>query len=615
MAVELSVPNSICHCTDDQHYNCSIDELGPVYPGQTFQLNLAINSDFEQTTKITVSNEKRACKSNREKDHILLHSGTCTTLEYKSILYMDGQSCNVYLSGIKGSHRFPLSHFCDVYRIAIQPCPLGFVLNEILKVCQCDPILKPIVRSTEVCNIQAQTILRPAGSWIIGRINTNNNYTYKVSSHCPFDHCLPHSSHLNLSNPDHQCQFNRTGVLCGRCKEGLSTVFGTSQCKQCSNYYLFLLLLFILAGIAVIMLLFVSNFNVVNGSINGIIFYANIVSINSPVFFPRYEPTKYVYGLTSLLNLDLGVQVCFYNGMDDYAKIWLQLIFPIYLIFIATLLIIASRYSTRIQRLTARKALPVLATLFLLSYTKILCTISSVLFSYSTIASLPSNNVTLVWSVDTGIQPFGLKFIVLFIVCLMLCLILLPFNTVLIFTKTLSRFKRINHFKPLLDAYKGPYKDKFYYWTGLELLLRAVFYGISALDRCTNMMIGILILGAMECIFGLHSPFKHKSNNYQELLLIFNLQALFTASWYTTSNFIAVNILVGIAVVQFIIFSLCQNQLWKKFKNHVTKMLVSFNYFKQQPPEAKNTMELQNVVPEPSFNYMEFREPLLGNDK
>jgi len=44
------------------------------------------------------------------------------------------------------------------------------------------------------------------------------------------------------------------------------------------------------------------------------------VSINGAVFFPTYESTKYIYALTSFLNLDLGIEVCFYNGMDDYAK-------------------------------------------------------------------------------------------------------------------------------------------------------------------------------------------------------------------------------------------------------------------------------------------------------
>jgi len=78
-------------------------------------------------------------------------------------------------------------------------------------------------------------------------------------------------------------------------------------------------------GIAFIMFLFISNFTVVEGSINGLIFYTDVVSINGPVFFPSYEPTKYIYVLTSFLNLDLGIEVCFYNGMNDYAKMWLQL--------------------------------------------------------------------------------------------------------------------------------------------------------------------------------------------------------------------------------------------------------------------------------------------------
>jgi len=169
-----------------------------------------------------------------------------------------------------------------------------------------------------------------------------------------------------------------------------------------------------------------------------------------------------------------------------------------------------------------------------------------------------------VWSVDTEVELFEVKFTVLFILCLALFLILLPFNAVLLFTRTLSQFKCISHFKPLLDVYQGPYKDRFYNWTGLQLLLRAVFYGISALDRNTNMMIGIIILGVVGFSFGFYCPFKHKSKNFQELLLVLNLHTLFTASWYTASSSIAVNTLVGIAVVQFIIFSLYQTQLWRE---------------------------------------------------
>ena len=168
--------------------------------------------------------------------------------------------------------------------------------------------------------------------------------------------------------------------------------------------------------------------------------------------------------------------------MDDYTKMWLQLAFPAYLILIATLLIIASRHSTTVQRITARRALPVLATLFLLSYTKVLRTVSSVLFYFSTITHLPSGHTTLVWAVDANVPLFGLKYTVLFIVCLVLFIILLPFNAVLCFTKSAMRLRLVNHFKPLIDAYQGPYKFKYYYWTGLQLVMRAVFFGLTILQ-------------------------------------------------------------------------------------------------------------------------------------
>ena len=70
----------------------------------------------------------------------------------------------------------------------------------------------------------------------------NDLHTYLLSSACPFEYCLPYSSHHKLSDPDSQCQFNRSGVLCGQCKQGLSSVFGSSEYKHCSNIYILLVI-------------------------------------------------------------------------------------------------------------------------------------------------------------------------------------------------------------------------------------------------------------------------------------------------------------------------------------------------------------------------------------
>ena len=91
----------------------------------------------------------------------------------------------------------------------------------------------------------------------------------------------------------------------------------------------------------------------------------------------------------------------------------------------------------------------------------------------------------------------------------------------------LDLIKFINHFKPLLDAYQGPYRDKFYYWTGLQLTIRAVFFGISALDRSIHLIIACMLLCIVAYLHGQFNPSKKKERNSQEGFFLVNLQVLF----------------------------------------------------------------------------------------
>ena len=263
-----------------------------------------------------------------------------------------------------------------------------------------------------------------------------------------------------MATPNLQCQFNRYGVLCGHCPPGQSAVFGSSQCKHCSNVYLLIIIPIAISGIVLVFLLFILNLTVTDGSITPFIYYANIISINSAVFFPEQLSvfTHFTYAFVSIVNLDLGIETCFYDGMTGYAKIFLQLLFPFYLIAVVMFLKMMSCYSTRIQRLTVRRAFPVLATLFILSYTKILQNACTVLFFYSSTTELLNKRTTVMWSVDTSVMIFGTKFALLFTICILLFLILIVFNVLLVFSRSLSCFKFINHLKPLLDTYQSPTK-------------------------------------------------------------------------------------------------------------------------------------------------------------
>ena len=512
----------ICLCSSDNKYNCSIDEIGPVYPGQVLQTKMSLpgikDMSFVYIETAAASLPKTACKVAHQTDMTNMLNEVCKTLKF-TIVSNSSKECELFLTAQPDMHTV-----YDAFYVKLMKCPIGFILSN--GVCNCDPLLTRSSLHIDTCYIDHIAIRRPANSWI-SSLSLTNITKYSLSTTCPMDYCLPHSSALNLSNPDSQCQFNRSGILCSQCQHGLSMVFGSSRCMKCTNVHILITLIVIVAGIVLVVLLYLLNLTVTNGTINGIIFYANIVSINDSVFLVNDNVFKPLKVFISFINLDLGIETCYYNGMDSYAKMWLQLFFPLYLILIVTFIIIASRYSYRIQRLTYTRSLPVLATLFLLSYTGILRAVSTVLFSYSTITELPSGHQQLVWSIDASVPLFGVKFTILFITCLVLFLILIPFNFILMFTRWLSKFKMINHFKSLLDAFHESNKIIYYYWIAVHIAIRNIFLALYTVSASIRLTTSAMLLVYFSATTGYVQPYNSKFVNIQELVLLINLTVLY----------------------------------------------------------------------------------------
>ena len=99
----------------------------------------------------------------------------------------------------------------------------------------------------------------------------------------------------------------------------------------------------------------------------------------------------------------------------------------------------------------------------------------------------------MVWILDPSIKLYEWKFLFLLIVCLIL-LLLLILNAILLFTKTLMRFSIIYYLKPFIDAVQGPFKNQFYYWIGVHLLIRNAMLLISILEKHLSITIGCIIL-------------------------------------------------------------------------------------------------------------------------
>ena len=377
------------------------------------------------------------------------------------------------------------------------------------------------------------------------------------TKHCTGWFCNMLATDVQLEFPDTQCINNRAGMVCGQCSSGLDAIFGSLKCTKCSNKWLLLLPAFILAGVVLVLALFVLNLTVVDGMINGFILYINAIVGNSYIY--NIFPSSFISIPKSLFNLDLGIETCFYHGMTEYHKTWLQFAFPAYLLFIVAVLAFTSRYYSSVEKHTRRRVIPVIATIFLLSYSKLLVVTIKVLFSYTNVYSLPDNKKTVVWKWDSNIPLFGLKFSILFVVCLlMLPLVLLPLSFFLIFTKHFYRFNFVvKYLKPYLDAFQAPFKDSHRYYPGVELIIRNLSFvlGNNVLDGPKARALANLLCMLHLVYFCSFRPFKCLSKTILYTSFILNVQCVIISSMYSNRNFESTSYIVLFTTSMFIAFA------------------------------------------------------------
>ena len=421
--------------------------------------------------------------------------------------------------------------------VDILDCPTGFVAiekNSEQHHCRCVPLLAD---NHVQCNVTLEPykFVRPGNSWFA---YINNTQCITGTTNCPFDYCNRSNVSFDIMAPDRQCLGNRTGILCGQCQSHLSIMLGSNRCGTCSNWYLFLLPVFGLAGIVLVTVLMFLNLSVSVGTINGLLFYANMVKLNEAFFFPNGS-IPVVSQFISWLNLDLGIEVCLFDGLDGYWNTWLQFAFPGYLFLLMGGVIFGCRYSVWLCRLCGSHAVPALATLFLMSYTKILLTVTNAL----SMSQLPCNDSILtVWSVDGSIEYGSGKHLVLVVFSCGVLVIGLTYPVLVLCAPLLERYSdkcisrqfrwnSVARLKPLLDAYGGPYKDKYRFWTGVTLMVRLTLTvtfsftsgGFAVVNAC---IISTVIVVIFTVWFFLNGVYKSVYISALEMLYLLNLYLL-----------------------------------------------------------------------------------------
>ena len=621
-----SVPLRVCYC-EHQTPDCSQPPSVELYPGGNLDIFVTVfgqrNSTVPTVIQTQVSDNIKIKEFQDTQKTII--SQLCSKLSFT--VYSAESKHGILILYIDS----PCDQNSLVIQIYMQRCPHGFQISTSTNTCICDERLTKRIL-TDRCDIETG-IVRPNGSefWV-GYDNDSDGLI--LHPQCPFDYCTEVEQVVQVDDSDTQCNYNRTGKLCGGCGGNTSLVFGSSRCMQCSNSYLALIIPFAVAGVALVLCLFILKLTVAVGTINGLIFYANLVQVNSSVFYKSVN-TNILTVFISWLNLDLGIETCFYNGMDVYTKTWLQFVFPIYVWLLVGVIIFISHFSRKITSLLGSNPIAVLATLFLLSYTKILRTIIAALsFRY---LEYPDGVNVAVWAYDGNMEYFSGKHIPLFITALLsLMFLFLPFTLLLFLGQWIQTLQAktewrilswINKptFRAFLDAYHASYANSHRYWTGLLLFVRSILFIIFATIGNTSanlLAISSAVTGLITFALATAGIYRKHYFGILEASFFCNLLLLTTATYHVKaaggnqaavtliSLSIAFTTFAGI-VVYHVFLQIRGTKLWERvatiYSNRLSKNSRTVQLLGTEEKIERDEASVATT-------YVELREPLLDDN-
>ena len=619
-----SLPVQVCKC-DNKSTNCDANLVYnlTLMPGQTFNFTLGVVGQDVSRTVVPAFVLSTGTANSSLYPPMQSIQNLCAVVSYRLLsdvtdtainfeLYPDGP-CQALRGGL-------------VLSAQIMACPPGFVLLN--SECRCEQRLRQLNKTCFIDNLSVER--QQNDIWMRPLYDKNRSYQGLLihEGGCPFDFCVNEPINVTLTDYNVQCAHNRIGTLCGSCKDTFSLAFGTLHClptSRCSNAYISLILVFVVAGILLVACLFLLNLTVAIGTINGPIFYANIVQANRHVFFPPGE-TRPLEVFVAWLNLDFGIETCFYEGMSTYVYAWLQFVFPFYVWFLMGFIIVVSRYSQTVTKYLGKNPVPVLATLLLLSYAKILNTIIIALSQTSVTGPDRSEKV---WLYDGEIAYFqGVHIILALFAILTLALLFLPY-TLLLFSghwfQTFSNWKILswlNKLKPLLDAYYAPFRKKGRYWVGLLLFTRLALIMTFAFNALGNNGINLLAISSVTTALSVMKGrvYDKRANDILESSFILNLCLFSIVTFYLKARdtpeyqIYLSNISVGIVLLTFIgiivfhiLLRLRSTFLWKSTVQPLILKVIQ----KNSASITKADNRKAKKVPTSSTVTIELREPLL----
>ena len=494
-----------------------------IMPGQSFNINLCAVDKLQQPVQAAISSTVLSANNISSTSlHTRSSDFNSSSNVSHTILTAYGDESSSMKVAVFTVDSFATAEIL----VALTPCSIEYEYDDVSKCCNCLPVLNQYEIS---CAMDKENITIPNHLWM-GPVNINGDKTLAIKV-CIFDYCNSGTKSIKPGDFNSQCAegYNRIGLLCGSCAENYSAVLGSNRCKKCEGYQsLLLLIAFAAAGVVLIAIVAFLKVSVSEGYLYGILFYSHIVvqcayrldPSNTGTFIP-----------IAFLSLNLGIEVCFYEGMDSLARTGLKFVFPLYIYSLMTMMVIFARYFKCPGNISV-SAGKTFATLLILSYSSILKTcFESVSFVYM---KTVEGNVIIRWLIDPTVEYFtGFHIVLVIISVVLLVMYVIPLPFVLLFPSKVYQFKCTKRFKPVFDAFWYSFDPKFRCWLGIRMLSLGImsavwFYAEYPFDMFV-VVTYLVCFAAMQMTI---MPFEGVWRNAADNFFLINLIVLFQGALF-----------------------------------------------------------------------------------
>ena len=620
--------------TPPYRISTSINSSSPLMPGQQLMVTMNAYDRFEQIVPDPITSSVVDNLAVGETKSVLGESG---------YWFIDRQKFHDVPVSIRSDQEpmqqeeievgiFSLTSTAQTHiTINIRECYLGFEFDydgsQNYKTCICTRLLQN--RSDINCDADTATITVPNGKWV-GNVSGNRLAVHS----CVSNYCKVGGANITDGNFDVQCNegFGRVGVLCGQCKEGYSIQFGTNECKKCSNYYLFLLIYFIVAGVVLIWMIGTLGVTVSHGFLNSMLFYCNIITPYQSYLILNSSYYSIMYPIV-ILNLDIGFPVCFYNGMTSLVRSYLHFVFPIYLWILMGIYTFLSRYQWWQRRWRDSNPAQVFASVMLMSYISTLRACTAAL----SITHLDNADHPWRWAIDPSVVYFSLEHAPMGVLSIITILIyIIPAPLFLLFRPLTLRTAWGKKFLPFYDALWAPFRPRYQFWVVLRLFLRLFVFALYVPNPLNILLLGIFaVFYLLAHIY--FKPFKGEAQNFLDIYLTLNIILLAIGSLYFSlkinnaqsedsvindekNETVYISLVVFLAYIAFVCVYIYHLVLkYECLQNRLKSLKHKFRACFSKKKETSNTQSSGyslttqlNITPKPP-TYSVLREPMLDD--